>query len=29
MGLVAEIAQLVDPCVGQIRWRAGDAHRCP
>jgi hypothetical protein len=29
MGLVAEVAQLLDPCRGEIRWRAGDAHRNP
>ncbi len=29
MGLVPELARLVDPCVGQIRWRGGDAHRSP
>ena len=29
MGLVAEVAQLLDPCRGEIRWRAGDAHRSP
>lgn len=29
LGLVADVERLVDPCVGQIRWRGGDAHRCP
>lgn len=29
MGLEPEIARLVDPCVGQIRWQGGDAHRRP
>ena len=29
MGMIAEVERLVDPCVGQIRWRGGDAHRCP
>ena len=29
MGLVADIQQLLDPCKGEIRWRSGDAHRCP
>jgi pyrimidine operon attenuation protein/uracil phosphoribosyltransferase len=29
MGLVPEIGQLLDPCVGEIRWRGGDAHRNP
>jgi len=29
MGRVAGINQLVDPCIGVIRWRAGDAHREP
>jgi hypothetical protein len=28
-GLIAEVERLVDPCMGQIRWRGGDAHRCP
>jgi hypothetical protein len=29
MGLVAGVERLLDPCVGEIRWRAGDAHRSP
>jgi predicted amidophosphoribosyltransferase len=29
MGLVTGIQQLLDPCRGEIRWRAGDAHRTP
>jgi hypothetical protein len=29
MGLVPEVNQLLDPCVGEIRWRGGDAHRSP
>jgi hypothetical protein len=29
MGLTAGVAQLLDPCKGEIQWRGGDAHRCP
>jgi predicted amidophosphoribosyltransferase len=29
MGLIAGVQQLLDPCKGEIRWRAGDAHRSP
>jgi predicted amidophosphoribosyltransferase len=29
MGLIPDVNQLLDPCVGEIRWRAGDAHRNP
>jgi len=29
MGLVQGVQRLLDPCVGEIRWRAGDAHRNP
>jgi predicted amidophosphoribosyltransferase len=29
MGLVAEVTRLIDPCVGKIHWRRGDAHRRP
>jgi len=29
MGFVADLPRLIDPCVGEIRWRRGDAHRCP
>ena len=29
MGLIAGVAQLLDPCKGEIRWRGGDAHRSP
>jgi hypothetical protein len=29
MGRVDHVEQLVDPCIGVIRWRAGDAHREP
>jgi predicted amidophosphoribosyltransferase len=29
MGLIGAVDRLVDPCVGEIRWRAGDAHRDP
>jgi predicted amidophosphoribosyltransferase len=29
MGLVSGVRQLLDPCKGEIRWKAGDAHRSP
>ena len=29
MGLISTVEQLLNPCKGQIRWRAGDAHRSP
>ena len=29
MGLAAEVQRLLQPCVGEIRWRGGDAHRVP
>jgi hypothetical protein len=29
MGFIQEIDRLLDPCVGEIRWQAGDAHRIP
>jgi hypothetical protein len=29
MGLISGVEQLLDPCMGEIRWRAGDAHRTP
>jgi len=29
MGFVAEVTRLIDPCVGAIHWRRGDAHRSP
>jgi len=29
MGLIQEVDRLLDPCVGEIRWKAGDAHRIP
>jgi Phosphoribosyl transferase domain len=29
MGFVQEVDRLLDPCVGEIRWRAGDAQRTP
>jgi hypothetical protein len=29
MGMVDGVDRLLDPCVGEIRWRAGDAHREP
>ncbi len=29
LGMVAGLERLMDPCVGTIRWRAGDAHRSP
>lgn len=29
MGLVSGVQQLLDPCKGEIRWRAGDAYRNP
>jgi len=29
MGFVQEVSRLLQPCVGEIRWRAGDAHRNP
>ena len=28
-GLISGVQQLLDPCKGEIRWRAGDAHRSP
>jgi predicted amidophosphoribosyltransferase len=28
-GLMPDVIRLLEPCVGQIRWRAGDAHREP
>ena len=29
MGLIPCVEQLLDPCKGEIRWRSGDAYRCP
>lgn len=29
MGLIPGVTRLLDPCVGQIRWRGGDTHRAP
>jgi hypothetical protein len=29
MGFVPGVHQLLDPCKGEIRWRAGDAYRSP
>ena len=29
MGLVHGVTQLLEPCAGEIRWKAGDAHRTP
>jgi predicted amidophosphoribosyltransferase len=29
MGLISGVEQLLDPCKGEIRWSAGDAHRSP
>lgn len=29
MGLIPCVNRLLDPCVGEIRWKAGDAHRNP
>jgi hypothetical protein len=29
MGQIPGVAALLDPCTGEIRWRAGDAHRFP
>ncbi|MGC2029338.1 MAG: phosphoribosyltransferase [Steroidobacteraceae bacterium] len=29
MGFVPCVQQLLDPCTGEIRWKAGDAHRSP
>jgi predicted amidophosphoribosyltransferase len=29
MGLISGVQRLLDPCRGEIRWRAGDAYRSP
>jgi len=29
MGLIPGVAHLLDPCVGEIMWRSGDAYRVP
>jgi hypothetical protein len=29
MGLAPRVSRLLDPCVGEIKWRAGDAYRKP
>ena len=29
MGLISGVRQILDPCLGEIRWKAGDAHRSP
>ena len=29
MGLAVNISRMLDPCVGRICWRAGDARRSP
>ena len=28
-GLIPGVQRLLDPCKGEIRWKAGDAHRNP
>ena len=28
-GLIPGVQRLLDPCKGEIRWQAGDAHRNP
>jgi hypothetical protein len=29
MGLIPDVAQLLEPCVGEIRWTGADAQREP
>jgi hypothetical protein len=29
LGLISGVQQLLDPCKGEISWKAGDAHRSP
>jgi hypothetical protein len=29
LGLIPGVQQLLEPCIGEIRWKAGDAHRSP
>jgi hypothetical protein len=29
MGLVPDVDRLLSHCIGEIRWKAGDARRCP
>ena len=29
MGFIPGVQRLLDPCTGEIRWNAGDAHRNP
>jgi hypothetical protein len=29
MGFIPGLEQLLDPCKGEIRWKAGDAYRTP
>ena len=29
LGMTNGVKQLLDPCVGEIRWQGGDAHRTP
>lgn len=29
MGLIPRVKRLLEPCKGEIRWQAGDAHRSP
>ncbi len=29
MGFISGVQRLLDPCIGEISWRAGDAYRCP
>lgn len=29
LGAVSGLRHLLEPCKGQIRWREGDAYRCP
>ena len=29
LGLIPGVQRLLDPCTGEIRWKAGDAHRRP
>jgi predicted amidophosphoribosyltransferase len=29
MGFVTDVSRLLDPCVGEIHWQAGDARRAP
>jgi hypothetical protein len=29
LGFVSDVQRLLDPCKGEIKWKAGDAHRSP